>query len=542
MMNRSMISGLFLVVASVVSSAAFAAVQRIVATPSSFDNVSPGDTVQFTVSYPASNPADATGLGLKIYFDSSKLTLNGTSNVYAVNKLAESTGNDAGNGDGDSSTDKLINIAWVNFSGPWPAPGNDLVTVTFTASAGFTSDTQVNFTGDPSAGNTFSSSPVPVKLKVITPPPTDDKVAPKVTAPADITKEATGPTTPVSLGVATVTDNVDTGLSATPNPAGPFAVGVHTVTWTATDTAGNIGTDTQKVTITDTTPPTVIAPPDKKVTATGPNTVVNLGVATANDLVDGVITPTPSTTGPFPVGVTNVIWSATDAHGNKGTATQTVTVTEASVAPPKPILTITPPTETNSDTVVVEVKGEKGLKILVNGTQVGIIGENGKTRISLDTSGPSGVKKFSITLKDDVGRESSPLIISITKTTCETCEDKTPPVITVPPDVTVRLKANETEATVDFGTASAVDNVDGPVPVTWSRGADVATFGVGTHTIIWRAVDSSGNVATATQRITVLAAPAAPATIPTLSEWGIILLSVLLALAAWLGIGRKEQV
>ncbi len=455
MIKKGFIKGIFLF-AVLASSGAYAATQSIVASPASFSDVSVGDTVQFTVNYPASNPADATGLGLKIYYDSSKLTLNGTSNVYATNKLAESVQDDTENDDSDTSTDKVIIIAWVAFSGSWPGAGNDLVTVNFTAAAGFTSDTQINFTGSPAAGNTFSASPIPVKLKVVTPPPSpSDNTPPVVTAPADITKEATGPTTAVSLGTGTATDNVDGAITPTASPTGPFAVGVHTVTWSATDAAGNTGTATQKVTVTDTTPPVVTPPANKTVTATGTNTPVTLGTATATDLVDGTVTATPSTTGPFPVGTTTISWTATDSHGNTATATQTVTITEAPV---------------QTDTI--------------------------------------------------------------------------PPVITLPPDVTVQLQAGQTQATVDFGTATAVDNVDGVVPVSWTQGSDVRAFTVGAHTIIWRAVDAAGNVATATQKITVLAAavpPPAPAGIPTLSEWGIILLSLLLALVSWRGVDRKKQ-
>jgi hypothetical protein len=101
------------------------------------------------------------------------------------------------------------------------------------------------------------------------------------------------------------------------------------VTVTATDDAGNSSQVTFNVTVQDTTPPTVTAPANITIEATGPTTAVSLGTATATDLVDGTLTPTPSDTGPFAVGTTTVTWSATDAHGNTGTATQTVTVSYA---------------------------------------------------------------------------------------------------------------------------------------------------------------------------------------------------------------------
>ncbi|MDQ7002934.1 MAG: DUF5011 domain-containing protein, partial [Ghiorsea sp.] len=76
---------------------------------------------------------------------------------------------------------------------------------------------------------------------------TTETTPPVVTAPAAVQAQATGATTPVTLGTSTVTDNVSTGLAATASPVGPFTVGIHTITWTATDAAGNIGTAQQIV-------------------------------------------------------------------------------------------------------------------------------------------------------------------------------------------------------------------------------------------------------------------------------------------------------
>jgi HYR domain len=72
----------------------------------------------------------------------------------------------------------------------------------------------------------------------------------------------------------------------------------------------------------------VTAPANKTVEATALLTPVTLGTATATDLVDGSLTPTASDTGPFARGAHTITWTATDSHGNKGTATQTVTIVD----------------------------------------------------------------------------------------------------------------------------------------------------------------------------------------------------------------------
>ena len=103
----------------------------------------------------------------------------------------------------------------------------------------------------------------------------------------------------------------------------------------------------------DSTAPVVTAPANVAAEATGPTTPVALGTASANDDVDGPLVATPDNSGPFPVGVTVVTWSATDAAGNTGTATQNVTVRDT-IAP-----VVTAPsdvtTESTGPTTVVAI-------------------------------------------------------------------------------------------------------------------------------------------------------------------------------------------
>ena len=76
-------------------------------------------------------------------------------------------------------------------------------------------------------------------------------LSPVVTAPEPLSLEATGDTTTVDLGTATAVDVVDGDLVATANNTGPFAVGTHAITWTATDNSGNSATAEQTVTVNE---------------------------------------------------------------------------------------------------------------------------------------------------------------------------------------------------------------------------------------------------------------------------------------------------
>jgi minor extracellular serine protease Vpr len=152
-----------------------------------------------------------------------------------------------------------------------------------------------------------------------------------------LTIEATALLTPFLFPDVLARDQVDGDILATTETPGPFRVGVYDIKWTAKNSAGITATAIQKFSVTDTTSPVVIAPAAISVRATGAQTTIALGTASATDLVDGVLTATPDKSGPFTVGEHRVNWLATDAAGNTGSATQMVTVTAAPAVNPPPV-------------------------------------------------------------------------------------------------------------------------------------------------------------------------------------------------------------
>ncbi len=76
-----------------------------------------------------------------------------------------------------------------------------------------------------------------------------DDYPPVVTAPDDITVDATGLFTEVALGQATAIDGLDGELIAIADVGNYFTPGVNQVTWRATDAAGNAGTAIQIVNV-----------------------------------------------------------------------------------------------------------------------------------------------------------------------------------------------------------------------------------------------------------------------------------------------------
>lgn len=103
----------------------------------------------------------------------------------------------------------------------------------------------------------------------------------------------------------------------------------------------------------DTTAPVITAPADVMVTS-NVATFVNIGTATATDDTDPspVITNDAPTGSIFPVGLTVVTWTATDASGNFASATQNVTVAADTTAPtPDPMTWASTPAATGSTSI-----------------------------------------------------------------------------------------------------------------------------------------------------------------------------------------------
>ena len=147
-------------------------------------------------------------------------------------------------------------------------------------------------------------------------------------APADRNLEATGATTAVDLGSATASGGMPPLSITNDAPAGGYPLGTTTVTWTVTDMGAMSVTDTQIVLVADTTAPALAVPGaiTRTQSSSGGLTAVDLGTATASDLVDPSPALVNDAPGGFPLGATTVTWTASDASGNSRSATQQVTI------------------------------------------------------------------------------------------------------------------------------------------------------------------------------------------------------------------------
>lgn len=113
--------------------------------------------------------------------------------------------------------------------------------------------TTVTWRATDDSGNSATATQ---RVTIDEPAQAPDTTPPSITAPADVTRIATGTLTPVSLGAPVVRDDAAPSPTVTNDaPDDGFPVGTTTVTWRATDSSGNSATATQRVTINPATTP-----------------------------------------------------------------------------------------------------------------------------------------------------------------------------------------------------------------------------------------------------------------------------------------------
>jgi HYR domain len=269
-------------------------------------------------------------------------------------------------------------------------------------------------------------------------------------------------------------------------------LGVHTITLTVT-AGGATDTDEVVVTVADTTAPKVTPPDDVSAEQTsGDGTPVALGTATATDVCDASPAITNDAPAVFPLGVTDVTWTATDISGNKGTAVQKVTIVDTGLP------TITAPPDLTAEQADPDGSGlNLGAPIVSD-----LCDAQPKVTNDAPAIFPLGDTVVTWTVTDSSGNQAS-------ATQKVTVVDTTPPSLVV--EATVKAEQTSPNGTpVDLGTPEVRDFCDATPVVTNDA---PAVFPLGRTTVTWTATDASGNQATATQRV-VVADTTAPALVP----------------------------
>lgn len=208
--------------------------------------------------------------------------------------------------------------------------------LTYTPHTNFSGPDTFSFTvrdaGDSSAP-ALTSSAATVSITV------NDKVVPTIDAPDNVTvNTGSGATScgavvsDAQLGTANAADNsgsVSVARNGVPS-GNVFPVGTTTITYTATDDAGNSSAVTQTVTVIDNTAPTLTAPAatSANANASGQATIPNVvaGAVATDNCGPVTVTQSPIAGTVVGVGTHTITLTATDAAGNTSTTTTTFTV------------------------------------------------------------------------------------------------------------------------------------------------------------------------------------------------------------------------
>jgi hypothetical protein len=306
-----------------------------------------------------------------------------------------------------------------------------------------------------------------------------------INVPSDITAEATGPGGAIVTFDVTVTPN-DEPVTCAPASGSLFGINTTTVTCSAEDA----NDASFHVTVQDTTPPTVTPPSNITDSSTDPGgKTINYPAATASDTVDGPLTPncSPASGSNFPIGTTTVNCSATDSHGNTGSASFTVTVNFSDTTPPT--FTSVP-----SD-MTVEATGPGGAVVGYSVTATDNSGVPPTINCSPGSGStfPLGTTAVNCTATDGAGNHSSASFnVKV--------QDTTAPLLSLPANITVEADSSSGKA-VSYS-ASANDAVSGSVAVNCDH-ASGSTFPIGTTTVNCSATDAAGNTAHGSFTVTV---------------------------------------
>jgi len=343
---------------------------------------------------------------------------------------------------------------------------------------------------------------------------------PTISCPADVTvnvasgetSATVNPGTPMTVPATGVTvtfersDDDDDPDTLQKPLTDPYPVGTTNITWTVKDASDRTATCQQRIVVQVETRPnlTISCPPTVNATATDcatGATGVSLGTPTtspsdSNVEVSAARSDGGALTDPYPVGDTQVVWTATDnVNGNVATCTQIVHVTTTADHTP-PTLNVPASITTSTNSCFVVLDDELGV---ANATDSCSAVSISRTGVPANFRFPTGTTTITYTAVDGSGNTTTG-----TQTVTVHESPAIAPVISCPTNITVSLPLNSTATSmaVTYPAPTATDNCSTPTVTTSHPSGSV--FPVGTTTVTVTATDADGNQSTCQFTITVL--------------------------------------
>ena len=331
-----------------------------------------------------------------------------------------------------------------------------------------------------------------------------DNTDPTITCAADQTASATNGSCDAAVTVVapTTDDNcavtVTNDFNGTADASGTYPVGTTVVIWTVTDASNNTATCSMNITVTDNEAPTIDNLPadisvnndagvcGADVTWVEPTSADNCTgstIAQTAGLANGAT---------FPVGVTTITYTATDASSNTFSASFTVTVTD-NEAPtidnlPANIAVNTDAGVCGADVTWVEPTSADNCTGSTIAQTAGLA--NGATF-------PVGATTITYTATDAAGLTTDgSFTITVT-------DNEAPTIVGLPADIIVNNGNGVCEADVTWVEPTPADNCAGSTIAQTAGLANGATFPAGVTTITYTATDAAGLTTDGSFTITV---------------------------------------
>jgi hypothetical protein len=334
-----------------------------------------------------------------------------------------------------------------------------------------------------------------------------DLIAPVLSCPSNIEVNADQGTcsTVVSWNPATATDNCDAQLTVVqtggPASGSSFPVGTTTITYTATDASGNVGTCSFDIIVHDYQPPVMTSCPQDIFVSTDPGdcgALVSWAIPTASDNCPGVTVTQlsgPANGSFIAPGTHTVVYVATDASGNTATCSFDVEVQDDEA----PIVTTQCPIAHYFTTLPSVCGAYATFDPPAATDNCGIA-----SVVRIDThpynSGdlfPVGLTILEYQITDVHGNF----------TTCAVwiqVDDVTPPTATCPSNMTAIADAGECGTDVTYNLPTGSDLCSNVTVTLVSGLGSGANFPVGNNTETYAITDEAGNTTTCSFVITVV--------------------------------------
>ena len=338
--------------------------------------------------------------------------------------------------------------------------------------------TTVSYNATDVSGNTSSCS---FTITVV------DNVSPVIPTLATLTGACA-----VTATAPSTTDNCGgVIIGTTSNPLTYSTQGTSTITWNFTDAAGNTSSANQTVIVLDNVVPTITAPVAVSVSANAACAATGL-VLGSPVTTDNCSAVTTSNNAPvtFPIGTTTVTWTAIDAAGNTASAVQLVTVTDNTL----PTISAPPSISVPANASCVAYNVNLGNPITTDNCTVASVVNNGPSVY------PLGATTVTWTVTDASGNTA-------TANQTITVLDQALPIIVAPGNLTLAasISCSVLNASV-LGNPFLSGNVytSDNCTVAGINNNAPSSFPVGNTNVIWTVTDINGNIATATQIVTVV--------------------------------------